>query len=76
MSTSLFETSLVAKELKIITEKHTEIVQQIKEVTEHLRTKNEELNRLKEHGLILTGAKSVLEGMEKTLKSQDSVTET
>lgn len=61
------ETSLIAKELEDVTAKHAEIVQQIKDITEVVRAKNEELQRLKEHGLVVTGAKAILESMTKTL---------
>ena len=43
----------VEAELKIIDEKHTMVVEQI-------RVKSEELNKLKESALIIIGAKSVL----------------
>jgi len=69
-NSTLFETSLVSKELKDVTEKHVEVVKQIKEITEVLRVKNDELNRLKEHGLIVTGAKAILESMQKTIQDQ------
>ncbi len=63
------ETSLIAKELEDVTSKHSEIVQQIKEITEVIKTKNEDLQRLKEHGLVVTGAKAILESMTKTIKT-------
>lgn len=43
----------VEAELKVIDEKHTMVVDQI-------RVKSEELNKLKESALIIIGAKSVL----------------
>lgn len=68
-SPSTRETSLIAKELEDVTSKHSEIVQQIKEITEVIKAKNDELQRLKEHGLVVTGAKAILESMTKTINS-------
>lgn len=68
-SPSTRETSLIAKELEDVSTKHADIVQQIKEITEVIKTKNEELQRLKEHGLVVTGAKAILESMTKTIKT-------
>jgi len=72
MTTTLFETSLIAKELKTVTEKHEEIVKQMQELVEIVKSKNEELQRLKEHGLVVTGAKAILESLQKTIVDQDN----
>jgi len=71
VAVSLFETSLVEKELKDVAEKHADILKQIKEITDIIKGKTEELNRIKEHGLIMTGAKAILESMQKTIQSQN-----
>ena len=64
--------SLIAKELEDVTSKHADIVKQIKEVTEAIRVKNEELQRLKDNGLLVTGAKAILESMTKTMASENN----
>ena len=71
MTTTLFETSLIGKELKDVTTKHEEIVKQMQELVEIIKAKNQELQTLKEHGLVLTGAKAILESLQKSILDQD-----
>jgi len=70
-TTTLFETSLIGKELKDVTAKHDDIVKQMKEIVEILKEKNQELQALKEHGLVVTGAKAILESLQKSILDQE-----
>ena len=52
-------------ELVEVSDKHAEALKCIRSHTEEIRTKSEELNKMKEHCLVLLGAKAVLEKLTK-----------